>query len=162
MSCEVEQNCFEWGRSCWHCKFAGEGADNCYSPIDRSIKHPQTVAARDKRKADEKAAKEAHKKNKNKDKVELLKKAARAENRVHKTLNSGRVNQDGDLKTEDLCLDVKLQTTTINPVIHVDEFKKCQGDATRAGKRHGVLIIENSEGDRFYVISEELFMETFI
>lgn len=162
MSCEVITNCLQAGSACWHCKFSGEGVDNCYVPIDKKIKHPQVLAVAAERKQEKKDAKIKARVEKDKEKSAMVRKAAKAEEKVKKTLNSGRVFNDGDLTAEDIGMDLKTQSTRVNPVLDVKEFKKCEADALRAGKRHGVLILENKDGERFYVVSEQLFKERFI
>lgn len=161
--CEVSSNCMLSGISCWHCKYSdGLGVDNNYRPSDASIIHPQLIKAKQEYKNLQKMEKYKKKNEKDKEKVALLKKAAKVENLVKSTLNSGRINRDSDLIAEHLTIDVKLQSTRENPVINVDEFIKVQNDARRAGKLHGVLAIQNKSGKRFYVVSEELFREVFI
>lgn len=163
MSCEVAKNCMVAERECWHCRFNPDGAlDNCYVPLDKSIKHPVLEREKAERKQQAKDAKKQQKVSVDKGRSKVVRAAAKAEEKVRKTLNSGRVNRDGDLTTEDLGMDVKLQTTRTNPVIDVEEFDKCQNDARRAGKHYGVLIIENKEGRRFYVLGEDLFSSKFI
>jgi len=89
----------------------------------------------------------------------LKKRADKTENVVFKTLNSGRVNKDGDLSTKRLTIDVKMQSKTLNPVIDRGEWLKVQEDAKRALKDYGVLAIVNKIGETFYVIPEEMFKE---
>lgn len=166
MSCEVSNNCAANGYDCWNCKFAkgngGVGNDS-YRPIDRKVKHPQVLAEKQARKdaktAARKAEKQAEKASKDKEKVKLLKRANKVEEKVKQTLNSGRANRDGDLHTESLAIDTKLQSTVVNPTIRVEEFDKVQTDARRGGKEHGILILENKDGRRFVVMSEQLFSE---
>ena len=164
MSCEVQDNCFGFDSQCWRCKFSGDesNVDNCYVPMDKKIKHPQAVAAKKERKDNTKAQKQFKKQNKDKYKSKIVKGAAKVEERVKSTLNSGRINRDGDLSTADLAIDVKHQPTRSDAVILADEFKKIQNDAIRAGKEYGVLVIVNKDGDTYYVIPEELFKEKFI
>jgi hypothetical protein len=166
MSCEVSNNCAVFGEDCWNCKFAkGNGGvgDDSYLPYDRKIKHPQVLAEnqarKDAKKAERKAEKRAQKATKDKEKVKLLKRANKVEQKVKQTLNSGRANRDGDLHTESLAIDTKLQSNVTNPTIKVEEFDKVQTDARRGGKEHGILIIENKDGRRFVVMSEQLFSE---
>ena len=166
MSCSVSSNCINNGNRCFNCKFDNDGyseyGDNLYSAIDRGIKHPVI----EKRKGEHKASKAAERKEKkagrDRDRVSILKMASKTEERVKSTLNSGRINKDGDLKTSDLVIDVKMQSTRKNPVINVDEFDKVNQDCLRSNKQHGVLCIENKEGKRFYVIGEDLFKSKFI
>jgi hypothetical protein len=89
----------------------------------------------------------------------LKKKADRTENIVFKTLNSGRVNRDGDLSTKRLTIDVKMQSKTLSPKIDRGEWLKVQEDAKRALKDYGVLVLVNKVGETFYVIPEEMFKE---
>jgi hypothetical protein len=160
MSCEISENCFRANVSCWVCKYAEPGnVDNFYVPINKSIKHPQAVAAQAERKANIKAEKQAKKANKDKDKSRMVKDAAKVENRVKATLNSGRINRDGDLTSARIAIDVKHQPSRENPTIFRSEFTKIQHDAIRAGKDYGALFIVNKLGERFVVIPEEMFKE---
>lgn len=165
MGCSVTENCLNNHR-CFHCAFDGDKfsnyGDNLYLPIDRSIEHPIITDRKLARKADKKREKQIEKQEKNRERSALVKKAAKVEEKVKSSLNSGRINRDGDLQSEDLVIDVKLQSTRKDPVISVDEFEKVNADCLRAGKRYGILCIENKDGKRFYVVSEELFKERFL
>lgn len=165
MSCEVAQNCFNNYR-CFECCFDGDKYSsygiNLYAAIDKKIKHPIAVKNKQEKKNLKKSEKVSAKREKDKQKVSLLKKADKVEEVVKSTLNSGRINKDGDLKTDDIVIDVKLQSTRKDPIIKVDEFIKVNNDSVRANKQHGVLCIENKDGIRFYVVSEELFINKFI
>jgi hypothetical protein len=108
------------------------------------------------------AQKREAKERKNKEKVSLLKAANKTEERVKSTLNSGRINKDADLKTSELSIDVKMQSTRKDPVISVDEFDKVNNDCLRSNRRYGILCIVNKDGRAFYVIGEELFKEKFL
>ena len=163
--CEVSNNCSRWPDGCWLCKFnQGEykGQKSLYTPVDDKVKHPQALVERAAWKESKKNAKREKYANRDQDKVRVLKKAAKTEQRVKDTLNSGRINRDGDLKTSDLVIDVKLQSSRANPIILIEEFDKVQIDARRGNKKHGVLIIENNNGRRFVVMSEALFGEGFV
>lgn len=165
MSCNVAENCLNNSR-CFNCAFDGDRyssyGTNLYLPIDRGIEHPILIERKLARKEEKKREKQIEKQQKSKERSALIKKAAKVEEKVKSSLNSGRVNRDGDLQTNDLVIDVKLQTTRKDPVISVDEFDKVNADCLRAGKIHGILCIENKDGRRFYVISEELFKEKFL
>jgi hypothetical protein len=165
MSCNVSENCLNTHR-CFNCSFDGDRfsdyGNNLYLPIDRSIEHPIILERKLTRKADKKKEKQLEKQQKDKERSALVKKAAKVEEKVKASLNSGRVNRDGDLQSEDLVIDVKYQSTRKDPVIKSDEFKKVNTDCLRAGKRYGILCIENKDGERFYVIGEELFKEKFL
>jgi hypothetical protein len=165
MSCDVSQNCSNNYR-CFECSFDGNKYSsygiNLYAAIDKKIKHPLTIVRKQERKDAKKAEKLLTKKEKDKKKVSLLKKANKVEEIVKSTLNSGRINKDGDLRVDDLIIDVKLQSTRKDPIIKVDEFIKVNNDCIRANKQYGVLCIENKDGQRFYIISEELFSSKFI
>lgn len=165
MSCNVSENCLNRHR-CFNCAFDGDKfssyGDNLYLPIDRSIDHPIVVERKLARKADKKRERQIEKQEKNRERASLVKKAAKVEAKVKSSLNSGRAFRDGDLRTEDLVIDVKLQSTRKDPVISVDEFEKVNADCLRAGKKYGILCIENKEGKRFYVIGEEFFKEKFL
>lgn len=169
MTCLVNSNCLN-NQNCFDCcfdddKFSEYGRD-LYNPIDRKIKHPikqerkneRKIAKNNQRKS-EKATKEQ---SKDKTRQELLRKAAKAETKVKETLNSGRSNKDGDLKTSDLTIDVKLQTMSQDWRVKHEEFHKVQADAARANKNYGVLAITNKNGETVYVVPEELFKEKFI
>lgn len=169
MTCSVSSNCLN-NQNCFNCafdedRFSPYGQD-LYNPINRKTKHPIKQGMKDERKAEKAEAKKAEKiaknNSKNKDKVELLKKASKSEDKVYKTLNSGRISMDGDLKTNDLILDVKLQSRSKDWTVKRDEWLKVQSDSLRAGKESGVLVIENKLGETIYVISEELFKSKFI
>lgn len=149
--CEVEENCYNYPDECWICKFKG-GTENNYWPQDKKIKHPQVLEAKRKEKFEKL-------KNINKERSMLVKKAAKTEEAVKKSLNSGRVNKDGDLHAKDIVIDVKLQSTRENPTIDVGEFEKVQGDANRIGKKYGVLEIVNKSGKKFVVIPEEMLID---
>lgn len=165
MGCSVASNCIN-NSKCFYCVFDGDryssSGDNLYQPILRDIKHPIAESIKQEKKLAKKREKQFEKQAKSRERSSLIKKAAKVEEKVKSTLNSGRINSDGDLKTEDLVIDVKLQSTRKDPIISVDEFEKVNTDCLRAGKRHGILCIENKEGKRFYVVSEELFKEKFI
>lgn len=162
MVCSVKDNCFNNGQECDFCRFA-PGNENYmaqyYAPIDKKIVHPVLLKEKESRKHNQKQERKLAKSEKDKDKTRLLKKAAQTEQRVKNTLNSGRANKDGDLKTADISIDVKLQSTHKHPVINIDEFDKIQNDARRGNNKHGILIIENESGRRFVVMSEQLFGE---
>lgn len=165
MSCDVSANCLNNHR-CFDCAFDGNrysdyGA-NLYLAIDRDIEHPIIIERKLARKANKKREKQIERQEKDRQRSALVKKAAKVEAKVKSSLNSGRINRDGDLQSEDLVIDVKLQSTRKDPVISVDEFEKVNVDCLRAGKRHGILCIENKDGKRFYVIGEELFKEKFL
>lgn len=163
MSCSIMSNCWGYEDRCWRCRFSGiDFGENCYDPIDKNVKHPQIELEKKQRKESKKLERRQAKEAIDKSRKAIVKNAAKREEAVHKTLNSGRINKDADFSTDELSLDLKTQSTRINPVISVDEFNKLQNDANRAGKRHGVLIVENSLGNRFYVMSEELFKTKFI
>lgn len=165
MSCEAANNCINYHR-CFQCCFDGDKYShygvNLYAAIDNKIKHPLMLKNKQERKDAKKADKLQAKREKDKDKVSLLKKANKVEEVVKSTLNSGRINKDGDLRADDLIIDVKLQSTRKDPIIKVDEFIKVNNDCIRANKQYGVLCIENKDGQRFYVISEELFSNRFL
>lgn len=165
MSCEVSQNCFNNYR-CFECCFDGDKYSsygvNLYAAIDKKIKHPIIAKNKQDKKDAKKAEKTLARKEKDKERISLLKKADKTEEVVKSTLNSGRINRDGDLKTDDIIIDVKLQSTRKDPVIKTDEFLKVNNDAIRANKQHGVLCIENKDGLRFYVIGEDLFISKFV
>lgn len=169
MTCSVNSNCLN-NQNCFNCAFDedrfSEYGRDLYNPIDRKIKHPIKQERKDERKIaknnqrkSEKAIKEQ---SKSKDRQELLKKATKSEAKVVKTLNSGRSNKDGDMKTSDLTIDAKLQTRSHDWRVDRDEFLKVQSDSARANKRYGVLAITNKNGETVYVIPEELFKEKFI
>lgn len=163
MTCEVKENCFGNESDCWRCKFSdGSNVDNCYRAINKNIKHPQALAAKLAAKAITKAERHHKKLNKDKAKSKVVRASAKVEDKVKTTLNSGRINRDGDLKTEHLAIDVKMQSSRINPQINAEEFRKIQNDAARSGKEYGVLIIESKIGERFVVIPEDLFKEKFV
>jgi hypothetical protein len=165
MSCSVSSNCLN-NSECFYCRFDGDrygnSGDNLYNPIVRRIKHPILEAKKEEKKQEKKREKQVEKQAKDRERVALIKKATKVEAKVKSTLNSGRINSDGDLKTDDLVIDVKLQSTRKDPVISVDEFEKVNIDCLRAGKRYGILCIENKEGKRFYVVGENLFKEKFL
>lgn len=165
MSCEVSNNCINHHR-CFECCFDGDKYSNygvnLYAPIDKKIKHPIMAKNKQDRKDAKKAERTLNKKEKDKDRISLLKKAEKTEESVKSSLNSGRINRDGDLKAEDIVIDVKLQSTRKDPVIKVDEFIKVNNDSIRANKQYGVLCIENKDGLRFYVIGEDLFISKFV
>lgn len=162
MSCEVRDNCKNFDEGCWKCRFGekNEGiGDNCYSPVDRNIKHPALVAEKEQRKTDRKLARKEAKKEKDKSTSKMVRKATKAEKRAVLTLNSGRIAQDGDIKTEDLSIDFKLQSTRENPVVDMEELRKIGNDCIRAGKKHGILLIENKSGKKIVVMTEECLKE---
>ena len=166
MACQVSDNCLN-NNDCFNCSFDGdrysEFGSDLYSPVDRSIKHPIKAARKqDYKDSKKKASKEeklAKNSAKNKDKQKLLKAANKAENKVSKTLNSGRLAQDGDMRTSEVTIDVKLCSTTIDWPVKREEMLKVQGDALRGNRKYGVLAMTNKLGETVYVIPEEMFME---
>lgn len=165
MSCEVSKNCINCHR-CFECCFDGNKYSNyginLYAAIDKKIKHPIMAKNKQDKKDAKKAERTLNKKEKDKERISLLKKAEKVEENVKSSLNSGRINRDGDLKADDIVIDVKLQSTRKDPVIKVDEFIKVNNDSIRANKQYGVLCIENKDGLRFYVIGEDLFISKFV
>ena len=158
--CEVASNCFNNSSGCWMCKYANpEEPQQWYSAINKAIKHPQAVKDREELKRQKRAEATRKKVDKNREKSKIVIESEQAEIRVQKTLNSGRTFRDGDLCTDDLTIDVKMQSRNVNPIIFASEFKKVQTDAIHAGKRHGVLVLENSLGQAYCVMSLELFKE---
>jgi hypothetical protein len=101
--------------------------------------------------------------NRDRAKIQIQAAAVRAEKRserniIHATKNSGRSNRDGDhVLAGRITLDTKLQTTRLNPEIHVHELEKVRSDARRAGNPIGGLILRNENGHGFVVLAEEDF-----
>lgn len=164
MSCSVKDNCLN-SHSCFDCcydmdVFSEYGRD-IYNPINRKIKHPIEEKRKHERKSEKSAKRKAEtasaKLSKDKSRQDLLKKAAKAEEKVKSSLNSGRKSMDGDLHADDVMVDVKLQTTSKDWHVKRDEFLKAGNDAQRANKSYGVLAIMNSLDEVVYVISEEMF-----
>lgn len=169
MSCEVSSNCLN-NNNCFDCCWDGDRysqyGQNLYNPIDRKIKQP-IQASQKKEKKDAKARERkleaaAKKQSKDKDRQKLLKKASKAEATVIETLNSGRKNMDGDMKSSDLTIDVKLQSTSVDWHIKHDEFMKVQNDAIRGNREYGVLAVVNKNGETIYVVPEGLFKGKFL
>lgn len=97
--------------------------------------------------------------NRDKDRSKVIKKAARQEKKtsaiyLRATTNSGRLNQDGDFKLGDALIDIKYQSTRLNPVILLEEFNKVGADCKRNGYIYPVLILRNSSGVGFAVLDE--------
>lgn len=177
MTCSISNNCLN-NTKCFHCcydddKFS-EFGEKLYNPINMNHKfHPieqermeknrqeklkqkqESKSEKQKQRKQEKIEKE---KSKDKAKTKVIKEAAKTEARVKATINSGRRNMDGDLRTSDLTIDVKHQSRSQDWTIHREEFIKVQADAQRGNRRHGVLAIVNSLNESVYVISPELFL----
>lgn len=169
MTCSVGENCFNNG-SCFNCCFDddhfSEYGSNLYNPKDRKIKHPILVERKSERKnakrESEKREKAIKRENQDQEKRKISKAAAAAEQKVKSTLNSGRVSMDGDLRSDELTIDVKLQTTSKDWHVKREEYLKVQNDAARANRDYGILAITNKLGETVYVIPEELFKVKFI
>ena len=165
VACQVNSNCLN-NHNCFNCAFDENGyspyGQDLYNPIDKKIKHPIKVALKkeykDGKAAKRKSEKAVAKQSKDKDRQVLLKKASKAEAKVIKTLNSGRVGMDGDMKSENLTIDAKLQSKSKDWHIKHDEWAKVQADAARANREFGVLAIINKDDETVYVVPEELFL----
>lgn len=166
MSCKVFENCLN-NNNCFNCAFDNDSyseyGQDLYNPVDKSIKQPikesRKQAFKENKRLKAKEEKIAKNSAKNKDKQKLLKAANKAEHKVSKTLNSGRLAQDGDMRAEDVTIDVKLCSTTIDWPVKREEMLKVQGDALRGNRKYGVLAMTNKLGETVYVIPEEMFME---
>lgn len=161
-NCLSDSYCFADRSHCLDCKYSYKNLDNAdrfdsrFSPLIPGKTHAQDkIWEKEKKNLEAKTlkAKTAHEKRK------LKKRADKTENIVFKTLNSGRVYKDGDLSTQRLTIDVKMQSKTLSPKIDRGEWLKVQEDAKRALKDYGVLAIVNKIGETFYVIPEEMFKE---
>lgn len=123
-----------------------------WKPVSSKWKH--SVLEKEKRDAKRKKAIERQKERQAKDpaKQARLRAAARAERKtnakiIRATINSGRVNRDGDhLLYNDIVVDTKLQSTAENPVVRLHELDKVRADAKRNGKAYGVLCLQNRVG----------------
>lgn len=177
MTCSVSSNCLN-NTKCFHCCYDddkySEFGEKLYNPLS-SVKdiHPVEqergeIFRREKlkRKQEQKLEKQkqrkqdkiANEKTKDKTKAKIVKEAAKTEARVKATINSGRSNMDGDLRTRDLTIDVKSQSMSKDWTCHREEFMKVQSDAARGNRKHGILAIVNSLDECVYVISPELFL----
>lgn len=177
MTCSSSSNCLN-NTKCFHCcydddKFS-EFGEKLYNPLS-SVRdmHPIEQARIEKnrqeklkQKQEQKLEKQkqrkqdkiANEKTKDKTKTKIIKEAAKTEARVKATINSGRANQDSDLRSRDLTIDVKQQSRSKDWTAHREEFIKVQSDAQRGNRKHGVLAIVNSLDECVYVISPELFL----
>ena len=161
MTCNLIENCTNTD-NCWFCKFTDNyprGTVNNYRPINKKIKQPLAEQEKKDAKEKEKHLKATAKKS---DRSKIVKNAAKVEEKVKASLNSGRVNKDGDIHSEDLVIDIKSQSKVIDPIINMKEFYKVQEDAIRANKKHGVLCLVNREGIMLYVVGHDLFESKFI
>lgn len=128
-------------------------------------KHPQLEREKQMNKGARALIKlmEKHKRDPKKRTISRL--AAKAEKKtekqiIHATKNSGRRNKDGDhVQAGIITLDTKLQTTRENPVIFLGELEKVRGDAMRAGKLIGGLVIRNKHNVGCVVLKEEDYAE---
>lgn len=77
---------------------------------------------------------------------------------IKATRNSGRANRDGDhLVAGRITMDTKLQSTRLEPVVHLHELSKVRADAERAGSVLGCLNIRTKNGVGVVVMAEEDF-----
>lgn len=169
MTCSVEENCLN-NQNCFDCCFDdnhfSEYGRNLYNPIDRKVKHPILVERKSERKnakrESDKREKAVKRENQDQEKRKVIKAAAAAEQKVKSTLNSGRIGMDGDLRSDDLTIDVKMQSKSKDWHIKREEYLKVQNDAARGNREYGILAIQNSLGETVYVIPEDLFKEKFL
>lgn len=77
---------------------------------------------------------------------------------IKSTVNSGRLNKDGDhLLADCITLDTKLQTNRLHPKVDLGELDKVGSDAKRAGQMMGALVLRNSQNVGVVVMKEEDF-----
>jgi hypothetical protein len=88
------------------------------------------------------------------------KRAERSEAKAVKTLNvtptanSGRQFSDGDMSADMITLDNKDQSNNVHPVVNMAELQKVRGDAKRANKALGGLVLRNKFGVGVVAFSE--------
>lgn len=161
MNCLSDSYCFSDRERCCDCKYAfvnsdrHQELDSLFEPLKPRVHEQEKFWAKE----ESRKIAQTEKAKASRERQKLKKKADRTENIVFKTLNSGRVNRDGDLSTKRLTIDVKMQSKTLSPKIDRGEWLKVQEDAKRALKDYGVLVLVNKVGETFYVIPEEMFKE---
>jgi len=153
--------------SCFGCKYASRfaGIYNRWRPAaGASKKHPQEAvnkrAARDARRKQQSTARLL----KDKARMEIQRLARAAERRTERsiikaTLNSGRVNKNGDHVLDDgsITIDTKMQSDRIHPVVLMGELIKVTQDAMRGGTTFGALLLQNKYKQGVVVMFEEDF-----
>jgi hypothetical protein len=150
---------------CAVCRLApnNEDLENQYWSGIAGAKHP--ILEREKKDKQQIAIREKQLKRLNKDhsKTKLLKRAAKAEKKteeaiIKSTVNSGRLNRDGDhIIADSITLDTKLQTNRQHPHVDLRELDKVGEDARRAGTMFGALVIRTSNNVGVVVMKEEDF-----
>lgn len=152
--------------ACSACRWAKKfgGRFDRWLPLKPGLKHPEAVKAKKAAKLVQIQEKQQQKANRDRGKMKVLSRAARAEKETERqiikaTRNSGRSNRDGDhVMAGRITLDTKLQTGRLNPVVQVVEVEKVRQDARRAGNPVGALVLRNQNGHGFVVLAEEDFV----
>jgi hypothetical protein len=137
------------------------GAQHYWRPINRQIAHP--VLRAEKREAARLKLQQrvAARRDKDRGRQEVLRKAERAERQTEQsiikaTVNSGRQKQDGDhISMGRIVLDTKHQSRRDNPVVMLEQLEKVRADARRNGYSLGALVLRNKHGRGVVVIAEE-------
>lgn len=157
MNCSVFENCLNQDK-CWLCICEEPLGTNFYLPINKKIKNP---IAEEKKRIDRSLKKADEKRKRSSDTSKRNKRAARVESELiqeigaEPTVNSGRKYKDADGRTERFAIDVKYQSKTENPIIHVRELDKVRMQAIQNRREYGVLIIQNKSGRKFLVVDVE-------
>lgn len=157
---------------CYLCRFsptAESSVKHFWVPIReaKNKKHPALEAEKRNERISRMRAKQTVKKDRDRNRSNVLSKAANAEKRTERniikaTRNSGRTNRDGDhVFLGQVTLDTKNQSTRDNPVVLLSELEKVRGDAAHAGNEVGGLVIRNRQGVGVVVFHEDDYARLF-
>ena len=151
---------------CENCKWCAaepETGGDWFRPSDKRVRFPRREAAEYQARRAKIAIKLASKQGKDKARVRIGRKAARAEKTTEKsiiksTVNSGRSNNDGDhISGGSIVLDTKMQSSRTHPVIRLEELTKVRAQAKAAGYPMGALVLRNRLNQGFVVMDEADF-----
>lgn len=156
---------------CAYCRFSPENVGHkmthYWQPVEirsengKKITHPLLIKEKRDKKFSLHIEKLSKKRNRDKSKITISRKAQQAErvterNIIKATKNSGRSNRDGDHTLfNSITLDTKLQTNNENPIVRLEQLDKVRQDAAKAGKVAGGLILRNKHGVGVVVFKEE-------
>jgi hypothetical protein len=134
-----------------------------WSPIDYRAKHPQLEFESKRRRAEKLKQRRLERKNKDRNRQQVLSRSARAERQTEQSIikatkNSGRSRRDGDhVAAMTISLDTKQQSQRNNPVVQMHELAKIREDAARAGYSIGALVLRNASNVGVVAIHEKDF-----